>query len=317
MPTGKEVLRVEYDTITAAEWQPSNGRAIRAIMAIEQERIQKSLNKVRKFAKNVPKQPTPEQIHKLRTSARKMEAMFGALSLDSRGNEHRLLRIVRKLRKRAGKVRDLDVLTGHLAGVHADGESECEVQLLEHLGSERDRQVGKLRNLVAKHRAELKTRVRKASAEIESVLQNDSRTPASRAAAHVLQLSSELGMPKHLNKRNLHPYRLKVKELRYVLQMAPSADSKFVEELGKVKDTIGEWHDWEELISIANEVLGHGPHCKLIRRLREISDSKYQEAVGSAEGMRKRYIHGAAQKKPSGHVALKPAVVGTIAQLSA
>ena len=38
-----------------------------------------------------------------------------ALALDSNANEQRLLRKLAKLRKRAGKVRDLDVLTGYVA----------------------------------------------------------------------------------------------------------------------------------------------------------------------------------------------------------
>jgi hypothetical protein len=42
-----------------------------------------------------------------------------------------------------------------------------------------------------------------------------------------------------LNKPNLHPYRLKVKELRNVLQMADNADQQeFITRLGEVKDAI-------------------------------------------------------------------------------
>lgn len=132
-------------------------------MAIDQDRIQKSIRKLRKFAKNLPEQPTPEEIHDLRTNARKLEAMFQALSLDSRKNEQQLIKEVRKLRKRAGKVRDLDVLTGHLAGVHVDGENDCQVQLLEYLGSERQKPALKLYGFINKQRANLRNRLRKAS----------------------------------------------------------------------------------------------------------------------------------------------------------
>lgn len=149
-------------------------------MAIDQDRIQKSIRKLKKFIKQSPKQPTPEDIHTLRTNARKLEAMLSALSLDSRKNERQLVQAVRKVRKRAGKVRDMDVLTGHLAGVNVDGETECQVQLLEHLGTNRSKQVRKLRTLINDQSAELKTRLRKTSDEVDKSLADDPEQPRTR-----------------------------------------------------------------------------------------------------------------------------------------
>ena len=37
--------------------------------------------------------------------------------------------------------------------------------------------------------------------------------------------------------------------------------SKFLGKLGEVKDRIGEWHVWEELVEIATQVLDHGSPC--------------------------------------------------------
>jgi CHAD domain-containing protein len=52
--------------------------------------------------------------------------------------------------------------------------------------------------------------------------------------------------PLQLRKSNLYQYRLKVKELRNLLQLAEDADQQaFIDRLGEVKDAIGEWHDWE------------------------------------------------------------------------
>jgi CHAD domain-containing protein len=68
--------------------------------------------------------------------------------------------------------------------------------------------------------------------------------PAAEAMAAAAKLSRELAQPATLNKSNLHPYRLKVKELRYILQMADSPDTRdFIDSLGAVKNAIGEWHD--------------------------------------------------------------------------
>ena len=106
-----------------------------------------------------------------------------------------------------------------------------------------------------------------------------------------MELSSELATHTHLNRGNLHEFRLKVKELRYVLQLSDNADHvRFIEMLGKVKDAIGEWHDWEELIAISKDLLNHGPSCKLLHELRVVSSRKYEYALSIANKMRKEYL---------------------------
>ncbi|MGH9516081.1 MAG: CHAD domain-containing protein [Terriglobales bacterium] len=285
-------------------------------MAIDAEKIHKSVRKLRKVATKLSKEPSPEKVHKLRTTARKLEAIFSALSLDSQKNERRLVRKLRRIRKRAGKVRDLDVLTGDLATVHLEGETDCQVRLLEHLGGERQKQAGKLRNLIRDNRAKLKTRLRRASASFDQALQNTESHAASLAAAESLRLSSELELPKRLNKGNLHSYRLKIKQLRYVLQLAPGHPT-FVDDLGEAKDAIGEWHDWEELIAIANEVLDHGSNCKLTRRLKETADSKFAHAHRVAENLRRTYLRSSSQSRKGPHrVELSQAAVAASTALS-
>jgi hypothetical protein len=94
-----------------------------------------------------------------------------------------------------------------------------------------------------------------------------------------------------LTRKNLHPYRLGVKELQNVLRLGEhSSNGEFVNALGQVKDAIGEWHDWEELLAITKGVLDHGTECTLLRRLKEISDEKYRDALSKAENMRKQCL---------------------------
>lgn len=285
-------------------------------MAIDVKRIQKSIKKLRKLTSSLPKQSSPEQVHKLRTNSRKLEATFGSLSLDSGKNESQLMKQVRRIRRRAGKVRDLDVLTANLAGVQAEGETECEVKLLEYLGSERHKQAGKLHRLVRSEADELKLRLRKAARDLKKVLQKNSE-PASLAAAHALQLSADLASPRRLNRGNLHSYRLKVKELRYVLQLSNSDHHDFVDDLGDVKDAIGDWHDWEQLIGRAHEVLDHGAGCRLLQKLKQISDARYEKAINLVGHLRRNYLRVTApsKKKPQ-PVRLAPAAISATAALS-
>ena len=285
-------------------------------MAIDAEKLHKSLRKLRKCAAKFSKDAAPREIHKLRTNARKVEAVFSALSLDSQNNERRLIKQLRRIRKRAGKVRDLDVLTGDLTTVRVDGENDCQVLLLEHLGGERRKQASKLRNFIAQRRTKLKTRLRKASTTLDKALQATEPHPASLATAEALRLSSDLESPKRLNKGNLHAYRLKVKRLRYVLELAPDRPT-FIEDLGEAKDAIGEWHDWEELIAIANKVLDHGSNCGLMRKLKETADSKFARALRVAEDLRRIHLKiPSADRKGPHRVKLSQAAIAASAALS-
>ena len=285
-------------------------------MAIKVEKIDKSLRKVRKFTAKLPKNPSPNTIHKLRTNARKLEAIFDALLLDSRKNERQLTKTLRRIRKRAGKVRDLDVLTGDLATVHVHGETDCQVQLIEYLGNKRRNKAANLDKFVRENRAELKSRLRKASARLNEALRNAEPHVASLAASESLRLTSQLDVPKRFNRGNLHPYRLKVKQLRYVLELAPD-QTKFTDDLSEAKDAIGDWHDWEELVGVASDVLSHGKNCKLLRKLKETADSKFEHAVQVAETLRRNYLKSSSESRKTPHrVELSPAAVRASVALS-
>ena len=290
-------------------------------MAIDENRILKSIRKLEKFARKAPRRPPPEKIHRLRTNARKVETSLEALALDSRKTERRAIKEIRKVHRRAGKIRDMDVLTGYLATLHMDEEQDCEIQVFEHLGAERQKQAKKLRRVLVKEDGYFIKRLRKTSADVRTVLEDTGSAPkaVSEAAATALQLSSELAATEKFHRGNLHPYRLKVKRLRYLLQMADdSGDQRFVDELGRVKDAIGEWHDWEELVAITRDVLDHGAACKLVRKLKDIADSKYNTAIESAENLRNVYLRPATRKrarsaKPDSHLLASSVLAATSA----
>jgi hypothetical protein len=63
-----------------------------------------------------------------------------------------------------------------------------------------------------------------------------------------------------------------------------------VDDLGKVKDSIGEWHDWEELVSISQKVLDHGNGCDLLAELKRMAARKYDHALALAQALRKKYL---------------------------
>jgi CHAD domain-containing protein len=267
-------------------------------MALDPNRVHQPVKKLRKMVKQIRKQPLPEQVHDLRTNTRRLEATMAALSPDSRRNARKLLKNLSRIRKLAGKVRDMDVLTAYAATIDAGEEQDCKVQLLEHLGAERHKLAKNLHTTVAKNAQPVRRRLKQFSDEIDRFLcldEDHACDPAkasAQATATALVLSSELATtPARLGRQNLHPYRLKIKELRNVLLMAEGdADKKFVETLGTVKDLIGEWHDWQELLATAQPVLDHGSNCRIVREVKKIEDDKYEQALAAAENMRRKYL---------------------------
>src|SRR6185369_1892035 len=100
-------------------------------MSFDISRIHKSSRRVLKFLRKNSKRPSSNAVHNLRTSIRNLEATFSTVGLDSKRGVRRLLRELRDVRKGAGKVRDMDVLTGNALTLKQDGEQDCLVQLLE------------------------------------------------------------------------------------------------------------------------------------------------------------------------------------------
>jgi CHAD domain-containing protein len=248
-------------------------------MSLDLDRVKKSARRVSKFAKRNPKRPSTDTVHKLRTSARHLESALVTLALDSKRGVKSLLRDLKKTHRRAGAVRDMDVLTAKALTIDWRGEQDCLVRLLEHLGAERSKRALKLRSAIAKRR-------RKVRRSLERSREDDDAETVRATIAHALQVTSKLSHPGRLSKNNLHEYRLKVKELRDVLRLSnEAADSALVPKLEEVKDAIGDWHDWVELSDIAAERLDHGSACELSKRIAATRDQKYRHALSLTQGL--------------------------------
>jgi CHAD domain-containing protein len=275
-------------------------------MALDADRIGKTSRKLRKLMKKAPKRPTPDQVHALRTNIRRLEAASETLGPKPSRRERCLLRDLRRIRKRAGKVRDMDVLTADAASLRLEQEQECAVELLQYLGAKRYKHARRLHAALRQTGQDLGRRVKKFSKRLEKQIpksdqdSSNGQPPApTEAAAVAIRLSSELKMPPKLNRKNLHPYRLKVKELREVLRLAERpANPELIDVLGEVKDAIGDWHDWDELVAIAARVLNHGVNCRLFAKLKEISREKYDRALSLATRMRKQFLRSHDRKLP-------------------
>ena len=130
--------------------------------------------------------------------------------------------------------------------------------------------------------------MKRTSAILRKLTRRNGSAEFANATATAVKVAVQLGVPP-LNRETLHPYRLKIKELQNVLKIADGS-SKFIDDLGEVKDAIGEWHDWQELVSIAQRALDHANRCELLGELNRIAKQKYEHALGLAESLRKTYL---------------------------
>jgi CHAD domain-containing protein len=218
--------------------------------------------------------------------------MLHALPIDSRKDRRRLLKSIKPVRKQAGKVRDMDVLVEFASRPRPAAEQDCSIRLLESLGDQRAKHARKLQSVIQKQMPVLRKRLKRCSRLLDKTLQDAKGKRhvtkwSTEAAALALRLEAELRSWRALNRSNLHEFRLKVKELRCVLRMAAESDNRFVETLAEVKDTVGEWHDWQTLAGTSKEVINH-PGCEFIKQIRSIADRKFEIGLAAARRMKRQ-----------------------------
>ncbi len=154
---------------------------------------------------------------------------------------------------------------------------------------------------------DLRRRLKRSQRKVKSLVKRFARTKVNLKREHksnggdaplhamsvALGLSRQLTAVTHLGPKNLHSYRIEVKRLRYVLEMAEEETGeqhRLIEELKVVQNAIGEWHDWVELSDIAHKVLQHGKNCGVTLKIEKTAHNKFDEALRITEQLRQRYL---------------------------
>jgi len=102
-------------------------------MAITLERSRLVFEKVERNLLKLASELKPESVHGFRTSARRLQTLLEELKSERNGNEKKLLKLLSRIRKRAGKVRDLDVQVSTLRSLKIPQEPRRKTQLLQNL----------------------------------------------------------------------------------------------------------------------------------------------------------------------------------------
>jgi CHAD domain-containing protein len=242
-------------------------------MPVSQQQLRLSLQKLDRQLRKTADDRAPENVHHLRTQARRIEALLDCSVSGPAANHKKLLKLLCRLRKRAGRIRDLDVQIAALTALDTGRDGNGKSQLLRDLAADRDAKQKKLAKRL--HRDTL-DEVRKRLKRVPAThLELD---PLKLAIEQLSQLPADTS---RLNEKTLHQYRIVGKRSRYLAELAdhdPRA-KRLVEALKHMQDVIGDWHDSLKLTESVREGLPASDDSALLARLRRITAEKFGTAV--------------------------------------
>ena len=247
-------------------------------MAISAERGKSIFRKTEKGLLRLSSGHGSEAVHGFRTTTRRLQTLLDQLVADRNGKHKKLLKMLNRIRKAAGRVRDIDVQLEALRSLKVPQEPRRKTQLTHGLIELRAKHEKRLRKLLKKQDIrDIRKRLRLA----ESSLRVDSnRDPLSVAR----EMLGSVPVPQGpADEETLHRYRLVVKRARYAAEFAPkSAEAKrFLAELKRLQDALGTWHDWLTLTHTAMHRLGDVHQSSLVAVLHNVTRGKFRQAVSA------------------------------------
>jgi CHAD domain-containing protein len=260
--------------------------------------IQSVFHKVQRDLVKVSAKQSADSVHRFRSAARRLETLLEELLPKQKRAHHKLLKALGRIRKRAGKLRDLDMQLAALRSLKVPQEPRRKSQLI---------------NILIELRAEHEKRLRKALnkqdiRDIRKRLKRAAKDVKSATVGNPLAVARKmLGQPPHLDARGtltedlLHHYRIIGKRARYIAELAsPSGEAtEFITQLKHVQDAAGDWHDWFTLTHTAAKRLGDVHESSLVAVLHNVTGAKFRNAVTALSGLRATLITHTPALKPA------------------
>ena len=240
----------------------------------EQKQVRVIFARISRHIGRLARDPKSEDVHRFRTNSRRVEALTAEL-VPENGNKKKLQKLLSKLRKRAGRVRDLDVQIVFLKNLRVPDRQNHRAQLLELLAEEHGRRSKKLaKSFDADTVRELRKRLRRAKSEMKLDGINPLKLAISRLPKPGVTPMTE---------KTLHACRIAAKQSRYLAELATesAAAKAFVEELKRAQDEVGEWHDVLKLQQKAGKLFGTVHDSALVAALQNISRARFRRAVNA------------------------------------
>jgi len=221
---------------------------------------------------------SPENVHKFRTSSRRVEVLVSDLSERRSGNDKKLLKLLARLRKKAGRVRDLDVQSAALRSLKIPEQPVRKARLMRTLAEERSQREKRLtKSLDKKTVAEVRKRLKRTAVSLEHPKNADPLALA-RQKLNALEVD-----PGAITEKTLHQFRIAGKRARYIAELAgkDAEASRLIGLLNHMQDVIGDWHDWVQLAERAEKLFGSVQESPLVAVLRNVTRAKFRQAVNT------------------------------------
>lgn len=184
-------------------------------MSIASKRSQVVFHKLEQDLLKLSSKPRADNVHRFRTGTRRLQILLDALSPGLDRNQRKLLKLLGRIRKRAGKLRDLDVQLAALRSLKVPREPRRKTQLVNRLIELRGEQEKKLRKAVDDGTVrEIRKRLKRAARNFSP---EASRDPLA-FARKMLEGISRSDAP--LTEAMLHQYRIVTKRARYAAEFA-------------------------------------------------------------------------------------------------
>jgi CHAD domain-containing protein len=247
-------------------------------MAIASERGKKIFQKMDRDLRRLSSDHRPDTVHSFRTTTRRLQTLLEELLPGGGRNQKKLLERLNHIRKRAGKVRDIDAQLGALRSLKVPQEPRRKTQLthgLIELRAKHEKHLDKL--LSNKVISDLRKRLRKALKDADFKAGHDALAAARQMLAAITHQTGAV------DEEMLHRSRIVVKRARYAAEFAPaSAETRqFIAELKKLQDTLGHWHDWQTLTQTAVDRFGDVGRSSLVAALHNVTRAKFRQAVAA------------------------------------
>jgi CHAD domain-containing protein len=227
-----------------------------------------------RYLPRVSKHADVQSIHRFRTNSRRVEALVAELVPES-ASKRKLLKQLSKLRKKAGKLRDLDVQQAFLKELKMPDRQNHRAELIEQLREEHELRVGKIgHSFDSGSLKKLGKRLRRAKAEVKF-------TGVDPLELALKRLPKPQGAA--LNEQQLHAWRVAAKRARYLAELAgDSSEAKeFIAQLKRVQDEIGQWHDVLKLEQRAEKRFGGVHNSALVSALQNIRGARFRRATNA------------------------------------
>src|ERR1700683_1872996 len=137
-------------------------------MSITSDRSKLAFTKTERALLKLSSGQGPESVHGFRTNSRRLEVLLEQLLPQRERNQKKLLKMLNRIRRRAGKVRDLDVQLAALRSLKVPQEPRRKTQLMHRLIELRVQHEKKLRKILNKETIrDIRRRLKRASRDVK------------------------------------------------------------------------------------------------------------------------------------------------------